>query len=114
MAKPSPHRGRPGGPTPLGKHLRAMRQALGMSQTQLAGVLGVHQPMITAWERGRRWPSREQMLALAAIYNVPLELYWQDGEREAEEEPPAGEESGSLTYDAVGIDSLGAYLARAA
>jgi len=40
--------------TTIGAELKARRKRLGMSQRQVARLLGVHNTQITRWERGER------------------------------------------------------------
>jgi transcriptional regulator with XRE-family HTH domain len=44
--------------------VRQLRSALGMTQAELASLLGVTQPQISAWERGRRSPTAAQLARL--------------------------------------------------
>jgi transcriptional regulator with XRE-family HTH domain len=48
-----------------GEELRRRRDALGMSQEQLADALGVYQTTITRWETGGREIRHPRILALA-------------------------------------------------
>lgn len=49
----------------LGLGIRARRDALGLSQGDLATRLGWPQPRVSEVERGRSWPPPERLAALA-------------------------------------------------
>jgi transcriptional regulator with XRE-family HTH domain len=62
-------------PTPtmtFGALLRQRRQALGLTQQELARKVGSHQPVIGAWELGRSAPTPEQLARLAKALGMPL------------------------------------------
>ena len=46
---------------------RAIRQALGLSQTELAAKLGMTQPMVSRIERGDRKPTNQQGAAITLL-----------------------------------------------
>ena len=46
---------------------RAIRQALGLNQTELADKLGMTQPMISRIERGEREPTNQQGAAIMLL-----------------------------------------------
>jgi transcriptional regulator with XRE-family HTH domain len=62
-----------------GETLRRRREALGMTQAELARALGVYQATISQWERGKRGIQHPRLLELALR---ALELERQAGERE--------------------------------
>ena len=47
--------------------LRAVREARGWSQQQLADWIGVSQSLVAHWERGSRLPSDAQMAQLSGL-----------------------------------------------
>ncbi len=55
------------------KAFRAAREAAGLSQSDLAGQLGVTRSLIAHWEGGRRAPSWEELEQLAGLFGVPVE-----------------------------------------
>jgi transcriptional regulator with XRE-family HTH domain len=57
----------------FGKHLIAARVSRGFTQKQLAASCQLHQSVISAIEKGRRWPSVPQMMQLALVLQVPLQ-----------------------------------------
>lgn len=46
---------------------RAIRQALGLNQTELADRLGMTQPMVSRIERGEREPTNQQGAAILLL-----------------------------------------------
>ena len=46
---------------------RAIRQALGLTQTELAAKLGMTQPMVSRIERGEREPTNQQGAAILLL-----------------------------------------------
>lgn len=54
----------------LGKKLRALRTAKGMTQEQLAKRLGLTKSVISAYENAARYPSYDILVRIAAIFGV--------------------------------------------
>jgi transcriptional regulator with XRE-family HTH domain len=54
----------------LGLNIKKFRERLGLSQEQLAGMLGVGQPTISFWEQGRTKPNLRQLLDLANLFGT--------------------------------------------
>ena len=59
----------------LGIKIRTMRQARGLTQTQLAELIGQSQSSITMYETGRREPELDVIEAMADVFNVPLTAF---------------------------------------
>jgi len=53
--------------------LREAREAAGLSQGQVAKLLGHHRPTITEIEAGRRKVSGEELTQFASLYSVSIE-----------------------------------------
>ena len=53
--------------------LRALRLSCGLSQSELAGVVGVSTRAVKYWEHGQRTPNSASLLALAHYFDVPPE-----------------------------------------
>ena len=49
------------------EEFRAIRQALGLNQTELADRLGMTQPMVSRIERGERQPTVQQGAAILLL-----------------------------------------------
>lgn len=54
----------------IADRLRAAREMAGLSQGQVARMLGMHRPSISEMEAGRRRVSAEELAKLAEIYGV--------------------------------------------
>lgn len=55
---------------PILHRLADLRKARGLTQLELAKVLGVEQPTVQRWEKGKREPSFEQLIELAGVLGV--------------------------------------------
>lgn len=69
----------------IGERLRTARTAAGLSQGQVAKLLGVHRPTISEIEAGRRRVSAEELSQFAEIYGVGTD--WILAERDSESDP---------------------------
>ena len=69
----------------LGEQLKTLRQKTGFSQELVAERLGVSRQSVTKWERGQTVPTAENLLALARLYQVPLEALMTDRSARVEE-----------------------------
>jgi repressor LexA len=64
----------------IGRRLKVLRQAKGLSGPQLARLAGVPQPSISSWENGKKPMQVKHAEALAQALNVsPMYLLWGDG-----------------------------------
>lgn len=57
----------------IGSYIAAKRQERGLTQTQLAEMLGVNQISISRWENNKHLPSIEQFIAIGAALNCSLD-----------------------------------------
>ena len=64
----------------LGIRIRTMRQSRGMTQAELAKLIGQSQSSITMYETGRREPEFDVLEALADVFNVPMSAFVQKNE----------------------------------
>lgn len=69
----------------IASRLRTAREAAGLSQGQVAKLLGLHRPTISEIEAGRRRVAGEELVQLASTYGVSVEWLTKD----AEESDPA-------------------------
>jgi Zn-dependent peptidase ImmA (M78 family)/DNA-binding XRE family transcriptional regulator len=60
--------------TALPKQLRAAREALQLTQAEVAQALGVHRPTISEIEAGRRAVTSDELYEFARIYAVPVHV----------------------------------------
>ncbi len=61
-----PKEGRP----PLASRIREARRAAGLSQSQVARLLGLQRPSVTEMESGNRRVSSEELARLADVFEV--------------------------------------------
>lgn len=57
----------------LGERLKSLRQGRGMTQKDLASLLGVTDAAIGMWERSRREPDGDKLSQLASIFGVSVD-----------------------------------------
>lgn len=57
----------------VGKRLEALRKGRGMSQRELASILGVTNYTVSAYENGRSEPADEIKVHLARLFDVSLD-----------------------------------------
>jgi len=57
----------------LGKNIYALRKKNGISQEQLAELIGVSRQTISNWELGETSPNSEQLIFLSKVLNVSIE-----------------------------------------
>jgi len=62
----------------LTRKLREAREKRGLSQEQVARVLGISQELIALWEKGDRVPSSLHLHQLARLYGVKSESFFTD------------------------------------
>jgi transcriptional regulator with XRE-family HTH domain len=73
----------------FGPRLRSLREAVGLTQQQLADRVGVKWESVSRWERGTREPSWGNVLALGKALGVPCTAF-QGEEGEQATKAPAG------------------------
>src|SRR5690242_13973247 len=54
--------------------IRSRREVLGLSQTQLARVLGVTKSLLSLIENGKRQPTKHQIGVLAEVLRMPPDI----------------------------------------
>lgn len=72
----------------LGERIKAVRQAWGWSQEEMAEALRVDQASISFWERDKIRPSGSAMVALAALFRTSVDSLEQ-GEGFVVPDPPS-------------------------
>lgn len=60
----------------VGERLTEIREARGLNQTELAGLLGVKRASISHYERGQRWPDGDIIIRLSHILGVPEAFFF--------------------------------------
>ena len=56
-----------------GEKIARLRKGNGLSQEQLAEMLGISRQTVSKWENGTSDPSTSNLLALAKLYDVSAE-----------------------------------------
>lgn len=56
----------------LGARIRELRKAQGLTQDQLAEILGVEQKYVSLMEHGKSYPSLDRLMRIAETLQVPL------------------------------------------
>jgi len=54
-------------------NMRALREARGLTQAQVAAMVGVGPSAVAEWERGAKRPTLDHAKALAKAYGVTVE-----------------------------------------
>jgi transcriptional regulator with XRE-family HTH domain len=60
--------------TTLGDQIKELRTAAGLSQTQLADIIGARQPIISRIEKGMHVPTLSNLFRIAEALNVELNV----------------------------------------
>jgi transcriptional regulator with XRE-family HTH domain len=71
----------------LSKNLKKLRQHASLSQQQVADAIDVKQRTYEAWENRHFTPSHDQLIALARLYGISIEMLVNGKEREFETTP---------------------------
>lgn len=64
--------------------LRNRRRAVGLSQVELAALIGVAQSAVSEWESGKKLPRAAQLPALAAALHCSIDELYSSGEEDAD------------------------------
>jgi len=65
---------------PLGRNIRRLRSASGMTQRELAEYLHVSVQAVSKWETGSSYPDLVLLLPMARLFSVTLdELFGREG-----------------------------------
>lgn len=58
----------------IGENIKALRETRGLSQEDLAQRMNMARPGISNWENGKSEPSSSQLVQLAKIFNISLDM----------------------------------------
>lgn len=87
----------------LHTRLRAAREAAGLSQGQVAKLMGMHRPTISEMEAGNRRVTAEELARLAELYDTKVAWLLGEGPERASTDDPklqlAARELGKLKPD---------------
>ena len=75
----------------VGANIAHLRTQLGMTQQQLAGVLGVSHQAVSKWETGLAMPDIESLMQMARLFGVTLEQLLQDNLANGDEDEASSE-----------------------
>ncbi|MDO4559039.1 MAG: helix-turn-helix domain-containing protein [Planctomycetia bacterium] len=56
----------------FGAHMRSLRKQAGVTQQEVADVIGVTKAAVSAWEKGLMFPDVRRIPILASVLNVPI------------------------------------------
>ena len=60
------------------KNIRSLRKQVGITQKELAKILGYEQTIVSMWENGTREPNVQTLVELSNIFGCSIdELVWQ-------------------------------------
>lgn len=62
----------------IGDNIKYLRKRAKYSQEQIARKLGITQGSISSWETGRTTPDTKQLMTLAKIFDVSLDIFFSD------------------------------------
>lgn len=68
----------------IARRLKMARKQAGLSQSQVAKLMGIHRPTVSEMEAGRRKVAAEELSKMAEIYDVRLS--WLAGSEEETDE----------------------------
>ncbi len=72
------------------ERIQELRKAKGLSQEQLADILGVSRQAVSKWEGGQSLPEVEKLLAMSELFEVPVDYILK-----AEFQPKQNERNGA-------------------
>lgn len=70
----------------LGTRIKVMRMSRGLSQIDLAKMVGASRSAVTMWENDARRPSLDMFDALADAFNVPISAILNDEKQQEEDD----------------------------
>lgn len=54
----------------IGNKIKELREGKGITQTELANLIGVTQDSISLWEKNKRTPNTPYIIALSRVFNI--------------------------------------------
>lgn len=85
-------------------NLQSLRASRGMTQEQLAMLLGVSRQSVTKWEAERSYPEMDKLLALCDIFDCTLDELVKGDLTDRPKASPDGSGTSRLPADACGYD----------
>lgn len=62
----------------LGKNIELIREAVGMSQYDLANRVNVSFASVSRWESGKMWLTEDSLEKLSVVLGVPVDRFFKD------------------------------------
>ena len=69
----------------IGKNIKRIREAAGMTQEKLGDILGSNQQLISAYENNRMNPSSKMLTKISAALNVSIDTLFENGTVKSDE-----------------------------
>lgn len=63
----------------IGKNIKRIREATGMTQEKLGDIIGSNQQLISAYENNRMNPSSKMLTKISTALNVPIDTLFENG-----------------------------------
>lgn len=63
------------------ENLKTIRMTRGMSQKQLADMLGVNRTTVTRWETSGRFPRADKLRKISEIFGCPIDFFYRKCEK---------------------------------
>lgn len=63
----------------IGKNIKRIREAAGMTREKLGDIIGSNQQLISAYENNRMSPSSKMLAKISAALNVPIDTLFENG-----------------------------------
>ncbi|MBR3995116.1 MAG: L-serine ammonia-lyase, iron-sulfur-dependent, subunit alpha [Clostridia bacterium] len=85
----------------ISEKIRSIRIDNGISQRELARIMGISNRAVSKWENGLSYPSTENLIRISEIFSIPLEYFFEKAKEENEklaDSKPSGMESLSELY----------------
>ena len=95
----------------VGKHIRNRRMLLGMSQSELAGSLGITFQQLQKYERGLNRVGAGRLYELSRALQAPVSYFFPGTEGEEQEDAAVGEGSTAGQNQRETVDLVRAYYA---
>lgn len=73
----------------LGSRIKKFRKACGLSQEQLAEMVGIEQKHLSRLEVGKSYPTIDRLEKIATALNTPMGSFFDSGNKEANAERAA-------------------------
>ena len=86
------------------ERIKQLRKKKGISQSELAEVIGVKNNTVSTWERGTRKPDFEALNLLSDYFEVPFEYILGSSDKEEARVKPTQDELDQLALSALADD----------